>query len=291
MAILTGINTRMRGSVGEWTFARNKSKTIAKQKVEKKQNPSRSYAQMAHRVRMANIVNMWKAFFGKDKPSFESKPGSWSDYNAFMNANLQGDAVYLTKTEANQGGCVAAGYCITSGSLPAISVTEGTGGFPVTDISLGNLAIDGDTTLAEFSQAVVDNNDSFQHLDQISCFIVKQSQNTATGVPYVAVKALEVTLNLNATDTLLADVVDADGFASVNGKLGRNSTINGAITWVHSRKSARGVQVSSQSLFVSNSLLSQYQSATKRSEAILSYGGSTTADFLAPNIDEAVAAD
>ena len=36
MAILTGINTRLRGSIGNYTFQRLNGQTIAKEKVEKK---------------------------------------------------------------------------------------------------------------------------------------------------------------------------------------------------------------------------------------------------------------
>ena len=44
MAILTGINTRLHGSAGDWTFARVGDRTIAKQKVEKKAVPTRTLA-------------------------------------------------------------------------------------------------------------------------------------------------------------------------------------------------------------------------------------------------------
>ena len=247
---------------------------------------SKSYAQMVRRVQWANLVNLYRAFAGTLHPSFENRPQGVSDYNEFMSANFAVVPVYLTRDEARQGGAVVADYQVTRGSLPTIDVTEGTGGFPVTDIQLGSLTIDGDTTLAEFSQAVVDNNAGYAHGDQLSCYVVKQSQNTTSAVPYVAVKAMEVTLDLNATDTLLSDVVDADGFASVGGRLGRNSTVNGAVAWVHSRLTPSGTKVSTQRLYVSNSLLAQYQSAAKRAEAIASYGGGQEPEFLTPNATE-----
>ena len=50
MAILSGINTRLRGSAGDWTFARLNGQTVAKQKVETKENPKRTFAQMIRRV-------------------------------------------------------------------------------------------------------------------------------------------------------------------------------------------------------------------------------------------------
>ena len=280
----------MKGSAGDWTYSRVASRTIARQKVEAKGNPSRSYAQMRRRVQWANIINLYHAFSGKLHPSFEGKAQGVSDYNAFVSANFGLVPVYLTKDESKQGGCVVAGYQVTRGSLPSIDVAEGTGGVAVTDIALGDLAITAETTLKQFSDAVVDNNPDYVQGDQISCFIAEQSVNSVSGVPYVKITALEVTLDCTDDETLLADIVDALGFTSVGGKVGASGTVNGAITWVHSRKTAGGVKVSTQRFFVTNSTLAAYQTAAKRTEAILSYGGTVTQPFLTPNVDDVVAA-
>jgi hypothetical protein len=290
MAILTGIGTRMKGSAGDWTYSRVGGSTIAKQKMEKKENPSRSFAQMARRVRWRNIQNMWAAFEGTLRPSFEGKAERVSDANAFMSANIGGVPVYLTKEEAKQGACVVAAYEITHGSLPSIGVMTGTGDVPVSNIALGSLVIDDDTTLKQFSNAVVNNNPSFMHGDQISCYIATQEQNSVTGIPYAKIKAYEVTLNQLDEETLLSDLVPANGFSSVDGKLGASGTVIGGIAWVHSRKVSGRTLVSSQSFFVNNALLSQYQTAAKRIEAILSYGGKVSQLFLVPNTDMAIAA-
>lgn len=281
MAILTGIFTKLKGSLGQATMRQVNGQTVASEKPTHVKQP-RTLAQMELRIRLANLVHMWSRFNGNDRPSFESKPRTWSDNNAFINANLTGDLAYLTKSEADQGGCVVVGYQITRGSLPSITVSEGANGFPATDISLGSLTIDENTTLADFSNAVIENNEDYQHGDQITCFVFKQSVNTATNVPVVTIKSMKVVLNVNDTDTALSDVVDADGFSSVNGYLGRSSTINGGIAWVHSRKSNNGTKVSTQFIFVSNTLLSQYQSQSKRIEAALSYGATTDTLYLTP---------
>ena len=73
MAILSGINTRLRGSVGDWTFSRLNGQTVAKQKVEAKENPKRTFAQMVRRVQWANLVALYQAFEGNLHPSFENK--------------------------------------------------------------------------------------------------------------------------------------------------------------------------------------------------------------------------
>ena len=73
MAILSGINTRLRGSAGDWTFARLNGQTVAKQKVEAKENPTRTFAQVVRRVQWANLVALYQAFEGNLHPSFENK--------------------------------------------------------------------------------------------------------------------------------------------------------------------------------------------------------------------------
>ena len=271
----------MRGSVDEMTFRELKGQTTVSAKVGP--NNSKTYPQMVRRVRWANIVNFWRAMSGYDRPSFESKPRTWSDFNAFMSANIDGTPVYLTAEEARQGAVVVAAYQITRGSLPSIAMAAGTGDVPVSNISLGNLVIDQDTNLKQFSLAVINNNPQFLNGDQITCFIFTQAQNSVTGVPYADFQAYEVTLNTMDEETLLSELVPSNGFTTVDGKLGCGGAVVGGVCYVQSRKTANRILVSSQTLFVNNALLAQYQTTVKRTEAIQSYGGKTSQLFLAPN--------
>lgn len=295
MAILTGINTRLRGSAGDWTYARLNGQTVAKQKVAPKDVPVRSYRQMLRRVQWANIVNVWRAFSGNNHPSFENRGARVSDFNEFMSANLGSVPVYLTKDQARQGGAVIAAYQVTRGSLPSIVMEEvpGTGGAPgkvSTDIALGSLTVDASTTVKEFSEAVVSNNGDYFHGDQITCFLARQTVNATSQVPYVKIDAMEVTLDLNDNSTKLYDVVDAEGFSSNNGRLGTSLTnFTGGIVWIHSRRAKSKTAVSSQRFLVKGNLLQNYTTEAARTEAILSYGGVLGDQFLTPN-DENVAA-
>ena len=195
MAILSGINTRLRGSAGDWTFSRLNGQTVAKQKVETKENPTRTFAQMVRRVQWANLVALYQAFEGNLHPSFENKDSRVSDYNEFMSANIGAAPVYLTKDQARQGGCVVAAYQVTRGSLPSIIMTEDASHVVSTDIALGSLTISASTDIKAFSDAVVQNNPNYRYGDQISCFIATQTMDAATGVPRVTIEALEITLD------------------------------------------------------------------------------------------------
>jgi len=275
---------KARGSIGMNTYTVIGGETIAKEKVFNPRIP-RTYKQMQTRVRWANLVNLWRTFSDTLHPSFEGKRPRVSDFNEFIAKNIKGTPVYLTSTEASLGATVIAAYDLTSGTLPSISVTVGTGDVPVSNISLGNLVIDGDTTLKQFSLAVVNNNPKFRNGDQISCFIGTQEQNSVTGIPFVEMQAYEVTLNVMDEETLLSDLVPANGFSTVDAKLGASGAVVGGIAWVHSRIENGEVKVSPQSFHVNNALLSQYQTSAKRQEAIVSYKGNLSVPFLTPDVD------
>ena len=174
MAILTGINTRLRGSIGNYTFQRVNGQTIAKEKVEKKAVPTRSLAQMLRRMQWANLVNLYRSFDGTLHPSFEGKDPRKSDFNMFMHANLGKNPVYLTKEQASMRGAVVASYMVTMGSLSPINVEFGNNDIPECDIALGSLTLGNSTTLKAFSDAVVQNNSDWRSGDQLSVYIARQ---------------------------------------------------------------------------------------------------------------------
>lgn len=287
MAIIKSLAIgKAKGSAQNLTYTTLGGETIAKGKVAFPTNP-KTVGQMFRRVKWANIVNLWQAFTNRDKPSFQTKAARVSDFNMFIAKNINNIPVYLTHAEAGQGGCVVAGYQITEGSLPSIDVGTGTGSVALSDISLGNLVIDSDTTLAQFSAAVINNNSGYLDHDLITFFEFDQSQNTVTGVPIVSVQSWQVELDRSDEETLLSDLVEANGFTSVDNKLGAAQVIAGGCAWVHSRKTADGTEVSTQSIYTTNALLAQYQTTSKRLEAVLSYGGKTTRAYLTPTADAA----
>lgn len=287
MSKLTGLFRKMRGSVGDVTFRQVAGTTVVSEKSTSPAQP-RTYAQMRQRVMWRNLQNIYRALQPYNHPSFEDARGFRRDAQMFMSANLGVIPIYLTRSEAVQGAAVIAPYQITRGSLPAIDVNaSGVSGEVGTDISLGNLTIGEETTVAQFSAAVVNNNENFHYGDQISAIVVRQMTNSSTNVPYVAVQAFEVTLSASDTTTLLSDI-DPDGLVFAkqgsSDKLGMNQTVNGGVVYIHSRKSASKTLVSTQRFVVANTIMSRYQSDAKLDEAILSYGGKLDNQFLTPDV-------
>ena len=285
MAILTGINTKLRGSVGQYTFQRLNGQTVAKEKVEKKSVPTRTLAQMIRRVRWANLVNLYRAFEGTLHPSFEGKDPKVSDYNMFLQSNIGMSPIALTKNQAVQGGCVVDAYQITRGQLPAINVEFGSGDVPETDIAVGTLTLGTSTTVKAFSDAIVTNNSGWRNGDQLSFYIARQVLDALTGVPRVDITSIEFTLNTSDATTMVSDLIRVTLLVVVVGCLALAGPVNGGVACVHSRKANGKTIVSTQYFVCSNSYASQFNSKGAFDEAIESYGGVNQDDFLTPNID------
>ena len=281
MGILNGIISKINGSAGNLTFKSLNGQTVISEKVTHIRNP-RTNAQMQTRTKWGNIIAMYKGIRPLLNYGFENKPKNLSDYNMFVKVNMQRTPIYLTKQAVAGGACIATAYQISQGSLPAIVVT-GTGQNAYTDIRLGSLSIGSSTTVAQFSQAVVENNADYKYGDQISFFLVKQLVNANTEIPYCQFSAAKVILDASNTETLATVTGSSNGFKSVDGKLGHAGNDGDcAYAWVHTRKADGKTLVSSQELLAANTKESDYQGDAAYSLSKSSYGNGIES-FLVPD--------
>jgi hypothetical protein len=156
----------------------------------------------------------------------------------------------------------------------------------VSSVALGTLAIDANTTVGQFSQAVIDNNDSFLEGDQLTFFHGRQTIDSVTRTPRATIKGYKVVLD-TAADAKLWDVVDKIGFSVADNCLATSVAItNGAAAWVHSREEGDGtLRVSTQLFFVENAALASYQGRTAFTASVNSYGGiNSAAVYLKPEV-------
>ena len=249
--------------------------------------PLRTQRQMSIRTQWANLGAIYKQFDSMLRRGFEALPPQMSVYNAFIQANLGVVKVYITKTMKLNGGAILAPYQITRGSLPSISMAVNSGNKLVSSVRLGTLTISSTTTVAQFSQAVIDNNPAFLEGDQLTFFHGIQSVDTVTRTPRATINGYKVVLN-TADDTPLWDVVSQLGFSVTDNCLATSQQItNGAAVWVHSREAADGtLKVSTQFFYVENSALATYQSNTAIIASVNSYGGiNSAAVYLQPELN------
>lgn len=286
MAKIFGVNTRISGKVGQMLYRQTKTGTVVSELPAKPSTPLRTARQMSVRAQWSNLGAIYRQFDSMLRRGFENLPAGMNVYNAFIQANLGVVKVYITKTMRLNGGAILAPYQITRGSLPSISMTKNASRILVSSINLGTLAIDANTTVAQFSQAVIDNNDSFAEGDQLTFFHGIQTIDTVTRTPRATIKGYKVVLS-TAEDTKLWDVVDRIGFSVTDNCLATSQQItNGAAVWVHSRETADGaLKVSTQLFFVENSALATYQGRTAFTASANSYGGiNSAAVYLQPEV-------
>ena len=282
MARLNGILTKLQGSVGSFTFKQNGGQTVVSEKITQRIN-AKTNGQLKQRMKWTNVIRMYQALTPYLKLAFGGARNGRSDYNQFVSVNLGMEPAYLTKQEAQTGACLVAPYEVTRGLLMPISVS-GKGNQAVTDISLGDLAITDETTVKEFSNAVVQNNGLYEYGDQITFFLVRQEVNDVTMLPMAAVDASCVVLD-KASKAKLLTVVDARGFSVQEGRLAVQTTHefgDHGLVWIHSRKEAAKTLVSTQHLICENDLMKEYQGQAAYQRATESYGGVSDV-YLRPN--------
>lgn len=251
---------------------------------------AKSVLQMRRRVQWANLVNMWKAIAPYMEPSFENKPAGQSDYNAYVQANVDnGACVYLTKQDARQGVTVAAPYILCRGTLPEIEMNMVSGGKMQSNIAIGDLTINAETTRGNLSKAIVDNTPTFREGDQLAFVIVKQMAVGTEGIPRVEVVAGRFVIDTSATDKIY-DSVSEDGLSSTNGYISSRASINGGMCYIHSRIVNGKTVVSNTQLVVNNNILSYYSSSAAQADAMVSYGVKY-GNYLTPTGDEYTPAD
>ncbi len=263
-----------QGKVGNVVGMKGKDGRVYLRKHQYSPRNARTAGQMNRRVAWDNLVALWKTLSGKGVCAFENKRSNQTDFNAFMSANADVNPVYLTRKEARMGVCIVSPAIITLGSLPTIAVTGAAGAAKRTDIVLPNgFIVNRSTTVKVFSETIIDNNNGrFKEGDQLACLVFKQNTTDASR-PVVEFEAYRITLDTTENGVRVSDKVDVDYFSANSERLGAAAAVEGGIVWIHSRVIDGKTLVSSQQIMVDNATLATYQTALKRAQAVLSYGG------------------
>ena len=248
----------------------------------------RSEKQANTRCQLANVSANYQLFRCKKMQSFEGKEAGQNDFNIFVQVNYDRNPVFITKQDRKCGGCVLGNYQYSLGSLNPIAISLNAGGVLVTNIGLGSLVIDANTTVGEFSAAVLANNKDWQADDQLTFFYAEQMVDSE-GVPRASMDPYRMVMS-TTDQTKLWNVVSALGFSSVAAAgtgyvLGMGIALsNAGGSWIHSRNDGDGEkQVSTQRMKVVSDILASYQGEAAFLASAKSYGGiNTREDFLDP---------
>lgn len=272
----------MKGRVGNTTYYVSGKRQIARVSQNSSnygESARRTEAMQDRRSRWANLVNFYKVSQSWMKYAFETKSAKQSDYNKFMSVNLNSSTIYLTRDQASLGGCVVMPYNVSQGSLRTINVSKVNLAWR-TDIALGSLSITGTTTVAQFTEALLEANNGLKEGMQLS-FISYQQLEDSNATPQVVCTAYEVTLSKTNED-ILRDYLPEFCSTSLSGFLGTNNAISpGAFAYMWSITEGGKTRVSTQTLVNNNFILiSKYMSDVQRNAAIESYGVDTDAFLM-----------
>ena len=262
--------------------------TILARNPKRRGMTRRSEKQANTRCQLANVSANYQLFRCKKMQSFEGKEAGQNDFNIFVQVNYDRNPVFITKQDRKCGGCVLGNYQYSLGSLNPIAISLNAGGVLVTNIGLGSLVIDANTTVDEFSAAVLANNKDWQADDQLTFFYAEQMVDSE-GVPRASMDPYRMVMS-TTDQTKLWNVVSALGFSSVAAAgtgyvLGMGIALsNAGGSWIHSRNDGDGgKQVSTQRMKVVSDILASYQGEAAFLASAKSYGGiNTREDFLDP---------
>ena len=253
---------------------------------------NRTYRQMYNRCQLGNLAANNLLYAHRLPRPFEHKPPRRTDYNLFVQANYGRNAVFLKQGQVYAGACVLAPYQFTRGSLPSIGCEVNANGVLRSNLALGSLVITELTTIADFSQALINNNDDWREGDELHFFHALQVTDTYTETPRARMSSFHLVLDTTDTE-LLYNIVSAVGVSSVNENQNENENedggsagsepgywlgmncqlVNAGAAWGHSRKRADStIRVSTQYLHVVSSILASYQSDDAFTAAAESYG-------------------
>lgn len=255
-------NQRRVGRVGDTTYYVRDGEQIARQSQNNSNygdTASRTPAQMARRVKWANLVNLFKGMKSWQPKAYDFKKKGQTDYNLFMALNINSAKVCLTKDMAMNGcGCWEA-YQISRGSLAPIGLVAGsTAGTAVTNIKC-NIQLTSSTTIGALSAEIIEKNPMFLNGDNIA-IIGFWTVLDERGYPYSGTDYEELTLDTTSQVTLsdagLWNYISTSSSSTI--QLDQQTVTGGTTTHmvaIHTRKDST-LQVSTQALCPVNDIYS-----------------------------------
>lgn len=269
----------LSGKLGIYVFARRKGEQISRSWVKPKD--TKTTAQGRQRSVLANIIRVFQSSPSFFQSAFANKPSNQSDYNAMVARNIgKSPRIHLPKSVVEAGGGVVAPYVISDGGVQSIIVT-GIGVTARTNIAVGTgFNIDDTTTVAALSAAILENNTFIEEGDQLSYLSIEQY--TDGGVPKLRARKYEMIISATGAG-VARDFIPEFGLSVSGGFIAHGTFVySGAFAWVLSRKKEGKIDVSRQSLIVTDeNLYSSYVGDIAIATANSSYNN-TNNIFISP---------
>lgn len=279
MGILKNIvNAKISGNVGSMNFRRRGSKVVVAERsyANSSKGNGASYKQRLHRIRIANVSNVFRSIAAIEARAWQFKGENQSDANMFFAKNLANSPVFLTAEQAKNGAAVIAPYVVSEGTLPSLSQSFDTDTFH-TGIKVPAGWIVGQNTIGALSMAIIANNEGVQNGDKFTFAKIEQTTSVINGktFPMLNVTYFELTLDTNS----VMSVDSLPNYALMNFAVSEDNEIicnNGgdAAFAIHSRLLSSKLYTSTQMVSMNpvQTIFEDFTSEAQKARAMDSYG-------------------
>lgn len=254
---------------------------------------SRTLTQQGRRVMWSNLVSQFKAMKDWQPRAYETLRKGQTDYNKFMQLNVNAATLPLTKQEASDGCVVITPVLISQGSLILPQAVVDTSDLVLhIAVDVSSAGTTPPTTLGQLSFHLINANGGWLEGDALAVIMFKNWKDAA-GNPRAESIYQEFTLD-TTSDTPLADILpryDVTWGAGVELEVApKTADEQDCVAWaiVHTRRVSGSLKVSTSRIMMgSTSLVTEYTTQARLQEAIESYGLSTLVP-LEPSFKKAV---
>ena len=273
----------VKGRVGNMRFYERNGEIIGVSLPNGIRNP-KSPAQMKQRIKMNNILNMYKYIKGYLQQNFEGIIGNKNASSFFRSYNLMKTPVWLTKEQKESYKFVLAPYVVAQGRIPTVGYEFKDDVF-VSDICVGDLEINDEMEESILSSIICDSNEGWANNDTLQIILLKQKRIRTSDEEIELPKCNSYVVTLDkASRTKIGEIpvfeslsnMSRFSLCSVDGKLAVRVEDSEEYTYafaaVHGRGQGRDKIVSTQQLCLSdNALYDSYCSKEAFDKAYKSY--------------------
>lgn len=229
--------------------------SLVREKAAQVTNP-KTAAQMMQRVRLANLVNFYRA--NKEwmlRYSFEKLRPYLSIYNEFVGANMA-NSVPLTKSDAAAGVVLPAPLVLTKGTLTPIGTMQ------VSEIQLTAISkiwIDNSNdTIGKLSTVLIEDVGGWKAGDQLSSVVIAYRNGEACQI-----NLTEMILDPENTEVIPGSITIVDHHLAVDIDVFQVHSQDGyGVALIHSRRENGKVLVSSETLSLSQTAIEKLEQST-----------------------------
>ena len=164
----------IKGKMGGVTFFIQNGQQMMVASKRQVKNP-KTMAQMKQRIKINNILSLYKYFKEFLKDNFEGILGNKNASCFFRSHNLMLKPVWLREQDKMWDRCVLAPYIVSHGLIPSINYVFRDNMF-VTDINLGNDEINEDLPIYDLTDILTTRNEGWQKGHVLKMVLLSQEK-------------------------------------------------------------------------------------------------------------------